>query len=199
LKRENKYAILIYDKIHKGKEKMVKNLLFKTAYTFYYFAYIVAKKFNKNRCENNCVSKGFIKFNNRLAIKRSKKVKIEKIALLLPHCIQNYSCPYKITSDIGNCRECGLCKIGEISKFVKERNAIVKIATGGTLARLFLKNEKPDFVVAVACERDLVAGIYDSFPMIVYGIFNKLDNGPCMNTDVSLEEIKKIFDLVGKK
>ena len=67
----------------------------------------------------------------------------------------------------------GLCKIGEISKFVKMKNATVKIATGGTLARLFLKNEKPDFVVAVACERDLVAGIYDSFPMMVYGIFNE--------------------------
>ena len=178
---------------------MVKILLLKIVYILYYFAYIIARKFNKNRCENNFVSKSFIKFNNRLAIKRSRKKEITKIALLLPHCIQNYSCPYKITSDIGNCRECGLCKIGEISKFVKMKNATVKIATGGTLARLFLKNEKPDFVVAVACERDLVAGIYDSFPMMVYGIFNELDNGPCMNTNVSLEDIKIIFDLVGKK
>ena len=87
---------------------MVKILLLKIVYIFYYFAYIIARKFNKNRCENNFVSKSFIKFNNRLAIKRSRKKEIKKNSpSAATHCIQNYSCPYKITSDIGNCRECG--------------------------------------------------------------------------------------------
>lgn len=178
---------------------MVKNLLLKIIYIFYYIAYIVVKKFNKNPCDNNFVSKSFILFNNRVALKKIQGKPVKKIALLLPHCIQNYSCPYKITSDISNCRECGLCKVGDIYKLTKEYNLSVKVATGGTLARMFLKQERPDFVVAVACERDLVAGIYDAFPMAVYGIFNKRINGPCMNTDVSVEEVKKILNLIGKK
>ncbi len=178
---------------------MVKILLLKIVYIFYYFGYIIARKFNKDQCENNFISKSFIKFNNRLALKKIDEKNIKKIALLLPHCIQNYSCPYKVTSDIENCRECGLCKIGDILKFMKIYDISVKIATGGTLARLFLKNEKPDCVIAVACERDLIAGIYDAFPTTVYGVFNIRNNGPCINTDVSVEEIKKILDLIGKK
>jgi hypothetical protein len=134
-----------------------------------------------------------------VALKRIKGKPIKKIALLLPHCIQNYSCPYKITSDIENCRECGLCKVGDIYKLTKQYNLSVKVATGGTLARMFIKKERPDFVVAVACERDLIAGVCDAFPMTVYGIFNKQINGPCINTDVSIEEIKKILNLIGKK
>ena len=46
-------------------------------------------------------------------------------------------------------------------------------------------------VIAVACERDLVSGIYDAFPLRVFGVFNDRVNGPCVNTDVSIEQIKE--------
>jgi len=128
----------------------------------------------------------------KFAIK--KQIKIREIAILLPHCIQNYDCPYKITNNIDNCKECDLCKISHIKKLKDKYGIQVKIATGGTLARLFLKEHRPKLVIAVACERDLVSGIYDALPLMCYGIFNIRKNGPCINTDLMVEDIEKVIE-----
>jgi len=126
-------------------------------------------------------------------LKRCKNIPVNRVSILLPHCIQNYECPLKVTSKIENCKECGKCKVGDIIGLQKKYGVKAKIATGGTLARKFLKETKPKLVIAIACERDLVSGIYDAFPMSVYGVFNKKVNGPCFNTDLSIEEIESVL------
>ena len=103
---------------------MVKKLLIKIIYNLYYISIILGKKMNLNDFSRKKV-KNFVKFNNQIVMQRvktkrvlKKKVKNEeiKISLLLPHCIQKYSCPYKITTDIENCRMCGLCNIKDLKK-----------------------------------------------------------------------------------
>ena len=51
---------------------------------------------------------------------------------------------------------------------------MLKIATGGTLARKYVKDLRPDLIIAVACKRDLISGIKDAEPFLVYGVFNKI-------------------------
>ena len=63
----------------------------------------------------------------------------------------------------------------------------ISVATGGTLARRIVVETKPDIIIGVACERDLTSGIQDSYPIPVYGIFNKRPNGPCYDTDVDID------------
>ena len=174
---------------------MIKYIYLKGMYSFYYIAILMARKWNKDRKKNSEISKKFINWNNKRILKQAikKNVKSNEVAILLPHCIQLYTCPHKITSDINNCKNCGLCKIGNILELHKKYKIKVKVATGGTLARLFIKEEKPKLVLAVACERDLVSGIYDAFPMPVYGVFNKILNGPCINTDVAMSDIENIL------
>jgi len=172
----------------------MKIFLLKEIYLLFYFLIIIARKFSKDEIENSEISKKFIKFNNKIVLRRCKNIPLNKISILLPHCIQNYECPLKITSRIENCKECGKCKIGDILKLQNKYGVKSKVATGGTLARKFLKETKPKLVIAVACERDLVSGIYDAFPMSVYGIFNKKINGPCFNTDLSIEEIESVLE-----
>jgi len=46
-------------------------------------------------------------------------------------------------------------------------------------------------IVAVACERDLTSGIQDTYPIPVFGIFNRRPFGPCYDTDVDLELVEK--------
>ena len=46
-------------------------------------------------------------------------------------------------------------------------------------------------IVAVACDRDLTSGIQDIYPLPVYGILNKRQNGPCYDTDVDLEKVEE--------
>jgi hypothetical protein len=173
---------------------MLKTIFFRIIYLGFYLLVIIARKFSKEEIENSKVSKVFIKFNNNIVLKRCKDISANRVSILLPHCIQNYECPLKVTSTIENCSECGKCKVGDILKLKRKYNVEAKIATGGTLARKFLKETRPKLVIAIACERDLVSGIYDAFPMAVYGIFNKKINGPCFNTDLSIEEIEAVLE-----
>lgn len=72
----------------------------------------------------------------------------------------------------------------------------VAMARGGTEARNIIAEEKPEAVVAVACERDLISGIIDSYPISVYGIVNDRPFGYCKDTCIevkSIEEGIKVF------
>jgi len=156
-------------------------------FTTYYFCLKIRKK---KEIEVNNVAVKFLDYNNKKVMASLKGKEIKKLLILLPHCVQKYTCPYKVTSDIENCKNCGQCVIDELLNMKKEFPIDIRIATGGTLARKHIKELKPDLVAAVACKRDLMSGIHDAFPVKVYGIFNKIVNEPCVNTIVSEEKIR---------
>lgn len=171
--------------------------ILKLNYKIQYLRYLLDEYINKKNDDKS--AKKFIDFNNRMTLKRIKNKELNKIAILLPHCIQKYDCNFKITHDINNCRVCGQCDISDILKIKDKIKGIdVKVATGGTLARIYLKEYRPSLVIAVACKRDLISGVRDSIAIPVYGIFNKIMNQPCKNTKVSIEEIKTVLREVGK-
>ena len=140
----------------------------------------------------------YIELNNKL-VKSSNNFKRhppEKVFLLLPHCIQFDDCDHRITKTIFNCEECGRCKISDVVKFGKKFGIIIKVATGGRLARRLVSEIKPDFIVAVACERELTEGISAVYPMPVIGIPNLRPEGPCRNTTFDLEILKKELEVL---
>ena len=51
-------------------------------------------------------------------------------------------------------------------------------------------DKRPDMIIGVACERDLTSGIQDTYPIPVFGIYNKRPHGPCFNTDVDVELVE---------
>ena len=149
----------------------------------------------KNPKLNNYFSEKFLEINNNYVLKKIKKKTNDKILILLPHCIQLYDCEYKITADINNCRVCGKCVVYNFVDIKnKYKNIDVKIATGGTLARKYVKDLRPDLIIAVACKRDLISGIRDAEPFLVYGVFNKIKNESCINTTVAIEDIYAILE-----
>lgn len=166
--------------------------IYKFIYTIFYLGYLLNEKILKNSNKNNYFADKFLNFNNKRIEKIYFLKKVKKIAILLPHCIRNYDCLYKVTSNIENCRKCGKCKIQEILNLKEKYKLDIKIATGGTLARLFIKEKKPRLIIAVACKRDLISGIYDSLPSKVYGVYNKIRKNPCINTDVDIKFVEKI-------
>ncbi|MGL5377736.1 MAG: DUF116 domain-containing protein [Cetobacterium sp.] len=176
---------------------MSKFYMLKLIYESKYFLYLLKELNNKNSNSNNSAKK-FVEFNNLRVLKIIKKKRIKKVAILLPHCIQKYDCNLKITSNIENCKKCGLCEISKILKLKDEFQTLdIKVATGGTLARIYLKEYKPDLVIAVACKRDLTSGIRDSFPILVYGIFNQIIKSPCIDTKVDVNKISNVLREVG--
>lgn len=137
------------------------------------------------------IRSSFIEMNNSLVRSSSKLVSGDRLLLLLPHCLQSVDCPYRVTSEIRNCRHCGKCKIAELIDMCDRYGINMSIATGGTLARRVIVETRPKAIVAVACERDLTSGIQDSYPIPVIGILNNRPYGPCRNTSVDLAKVEE--------
>lgn len=132
----------------------------------------------------------YIKLNNEYIYSGKYNFNAEDIIILIPHCVQNNSCKLKITNDIDNCNGCGLCSIKDLVELKDKQNVKVFVATGGTLARKIIVDNKPKAVIAVACERDLTSGVQDVSKIPVLGVFNKRPNGPCFNTGVDIEDVE---------
>ncbi len=83
----------------------------------------------------------------------------------------------------------------ELQQMTDEREISCRIAAGGSEARDILKDRKPKGIIAVACERDLFAGVSDVPPQIpVIAIANSRPDGPCRNTTIDLVQLKDAID-----
>jgi hypothetical protein len=135
--------------------------------------------------------RSFVAINNSLVLAEAKKVKPDKLLILLPHCLQHHECTVRITGNVDNCKACGRCKIKDLVALSEKYHVSASVATGGTLARRIVVEKKPKVIIAVACERDLTSGIQDSYPIPVFGILNNRPFGPCYDTDVDLELVEQ--------
>ena len=115
----------------------------------------------------------FVKVSNSLIRTTARKVKPEKLLILLPRCLKK-SLREKITS------------------FSKQYHIPVYIVPGGEKARQVIHKLKPKAIIGVACERDLLSGIQDVIHRIpVIGIPNVRPEGPCKNTTIDFLEFEK--------
>ncbi len=142
------------------------------------------------------IRQSFVAMNNSLVLSQRMKAPPERILVLLPHCIQFAECEIKVTGDINKCVQCGRCTIKELVDIGVAYAVDISVATGGTLARKVIVEKRPKLVLAVACERDLTAGIKDCYPLPVIGILNERPLGPCFNTIVDIQKIEAALRLV---
>ncbi|MBN1755243.1 DUF116 domain-containing protein [bacterium] len=150
-------------------------------------------KISKDRIRSS-----YVAVNDSIIRVTRNRISADKILMLLPHCLQNHECPWKITIDIRNCHHCGKCEIGDLIKMAEHYGVDLRIATGGTIARKVAAELKPTAIIAVACQRDLTSGITDAYPIPVFGILNKRPNGPCYDTWVSLDKIEEAFEFFSR-
>jgi len=136
------------------------------------------------------VQQSFIELNNHLVRSNHHRTRPNKLLILLPHCIQDFDCQIRITGNVKNCEGCGKCEIKDLIELSDQFQVKIAVATGGTLARRIIVENKPEAIVAVACELDLTSGIQDSYPIPVIGILNERPNGPCINTKVDIQKVK---------
>lgn len=141
--------------------------------------------------DKDIVKSSFIEVNNGLVKTSPEKYRPRDILILAPHCLQWSECPHKITIDVKNCKRCGKCTVDALRKLQEKYGVLLVVATGGTLARKFIKQYKPSAIIAVACERDLTSGIQDVSPLPVMGVLNDRPNGPCYNTWVNINNVEQ--------
>mgnify|MGYP001335406350 CR=1 FL=1 len=140
------------------------------------------------------IRRQMIAINNRNVARRLRGRHIKNVLILFPHCLQWWECSYKITTDVDNCRECGKCGIPAIRAAAKKHGLKVMVVTGGTEARRQIKQSQSDLIVACACERDLLGGIFDVRQSPVFGILNRRPNGSCRSTNIDINELVGILD-----
>ena len=147
----------------------------------------------------NEIRKIYVKLNNKYIYSNKYDFNIKDILILIPHCVQKNICKLKVTNKIENCAKCGLCNISDLAKLKEATGINIFVATGGTLARKIIMENKPKAVIAVACERDLISGIQDVKKIPVLGVFNKRPNGPCVDTLVNMHEIEDAINFLTNK
>ena len=166
-------------------------------YLFYHIIYpMVHKLFKTQSYKYQKYSDLLIKYNNIIRTKDKPRFQSKDILILLPHCLQNVDCPYKITHDINNCHDCGKCVIQDLKQIQNEYDVTIKVATGGTIARKIIHDTRPKIILAVACHRDLTEGIKDIDVIPVVGVLNERPNGPCFNTTCDIDRIKQILNKI---
>ncbi len=136
------------------------------------------------------VRSSFIRVNNELTLNENRRYAPENMLMLMPHCLQNSMCQYRLTYDVNNCKRCGKCCIAGLLDLCDRYQVRLVIATGGTIARKIIKESRPKMIIAVACERDLASGIQDAYPLPVFGVLNQRPFGPCIDTTLSLPQVE---------
>ncbi len=157
-------------------------------------AIMLGKIFGINRRR---IERSFIAVSNQIFRQRRIRVPADKLLVVTPHCLQLATCPHKITRDpMGNCQRCGGCDIGALVSLAEEKGFHFFVVTGGTLARQTVKKIRPKVVLAIACERDLTSGIQDVYPLPAVGVMNIRPNGPCYNTHVDMEQVRREIESI---
>ncbi|MDK2586157.1 DUF116 domain-containing protein [Romboutsia sedimentorum] len=184
------FSILITNKVIKDKKVNVLGMKinFKIVSLLFPIITFVADSVGISKNE---IRKVYVKLNNKYIYSNKYNIKNEEILILIPHCVQKNSCKLKVTTNIETCAKCGLCNIGDLVKLKEKTNVNIFVATGGTLARKIIIDNKPKAIIAVACERDLTAGVQDVRKIPVLGVFNKRPNGPCVDTSIDVKEIEE--------
>ncbi len=128
------------------------------------------------RISRDRMGNSFIKVSNAVARALKRNRGRERVLLLLPRCLRPE-------------------QIQELNSFKEAYGIDVHTVSGGELARKRVRELKPTAVVGVACERDLVSGIRDvGVKLSVIGIPNERPDGPCKNTHVDIDEVRRAVE-----
>jgi len=119
------------------------------------------------------------------------RTKNNDVIILGAHCLKFSPCKQEIVKDIENCLRCGKCQIKSLVELSKEKGVKLHFASGGLMALEKIKDSKQAVIVAIACEDELLSGIFRAFPRKILGIVLERPKGPCKDTNFDFERLKK--------
>ncbi|MDR3275145.1 MAG: DUF116 domain-containing protein [Endomicrobium sp.] len=143
--------------------------------------------------ENVC--KAFTDKQNKLQAKKFASVPSDKCIVVAPHCMRNtVVCVAAEKEGYYICKECGGCRISEISKLVKELNyKALYVLKGGRAIKNIVKEQNTRAVVGIACffEGEQAFKLLKDENIIVQ--FVPLSKDGCTATDTNLQEVEIIL------
>ncbi len=81
------------------------------------------------------------------------------VLLILPRCVKRPGCPVDVRGELSVCRDCRACPLGEIARRAAARDVRALVAFRSHLAFAMARRERPDVIIAAACEDRLVKAL----------------------------------------
>ncbi|MFW6287035.1 MAG: DUF116 domain-containing protein, partial [Candidatus Sumerlaeota bacterium] len=128
---------------------------------------------SRDRISSSCIA-----VTNCLAMLRLRPDIAQRPLVLLPRCIRAET-------------------VRTIKAVATEHDCPVAVMATNKMAREKVAEFKPTVVLAVACERDLVSGIYDfghKLPIVV--VANNRPEGPCLRCGVDMERFRRMLEAI---
>ena len=123
--------------------------------------------------QRDWVEHAAIDIYNTLAVRRGRKVGKGELLVLIPRCLSKQA-------------------LDGVLEIAGRYEVPVFVATRGQLARRVIRERRPRAVVAVACERDMMAGLRDvAGKLPVLGLTMQLPNGPCRDAVLDLPQMEE--------
>ncbi len=139
------------------------------------------------------IKQWIINCNNAMTRRRHVHVHVrpEQLLLLLPHCMQWNGCIENLKEDVYLCKQCGHCSIARMRELAEKYQVRCVVAGGGRRAIAEVRRQETSAVVAVACEKELIAGIFATLPKPVLAVTNSRPCGDCCNTCVDPDRVEE--------
>lgn len=149
----------------------------------FFFRFIFNKVYNHHKLFKislDRVGHSVVKINNEIMGTLPKRA-TEKLLLILPRCLtkENFK---------------------EVKELVADYDLEMITVGGGELARKKIAQFCPSSIIAIACERDLIAGMRDMKSHLfkkdfkAFGLTNSRPNGPCKNTVINVGRLKELIE-----
>lgn len=84
---------------------------------------------------------------------------VRSVLLILPRCIRQPGCPVDVRGDLSICADCLRCPLGEVARLTARRGVRALVAFRSRHAFAMAREERPDLIVASACEDRLVKAL----------------------------------------
>jgi len=136
------------------------------------------------------IDRTIIRLNNLAVRLRRPRCRPEELLVLLSRCLQRSACDAKVTEGVANCRRCGQCTVARFADLAERTGVQVFMATGGRQAAARAAEPAVRAIVAVACEKELRAGIFAALPKAVLAQTIEWPCGACKDTTVSFDRVE---------
>lgn len=148
--------------------------------------------------KGSAIQESLLRLNKWRVLRGKKKFAGDEIIILCPLCLQNSECVCKILIDAKNCRKCGKCPVKGLVEVTARRNVPLRFVAGGSAAVKLVMDPKVKAVIAVACGKELFAGLLRTLKKKIFTVHIEWPKGPCKDTFVDCAEIEEAIKFLLK-
>jgi len=136
------------------------------------------------------VDKAVVALNNLSVRLRRTRCRSDRILILFAGCLQRSECDRRLDENLSNCGRCGKCAVSGFLGLADRYGVQVMRATGGRQAAARARDPNVKAIVAVACEKELRAGVFACLPKAVLARTIAWPCGPCKDTTIEMGEVE---------